>query len=166
MATTHFRGNPVNTIGELPIVGTNAPAFELVKTDLSDLTMDKLFGKRVILNIFPSLDTSVCAASVRRFNAEASKLENTSVVCVSKDLPFAHGRFCTTEGIENVIPASEFRSNNFGKSFGVMLTDGPLRGLLARAVVVLDENGKVKYTELVPEITQEPDYDSALAALK
>ena len=105
MATTHFRGNPVNTIGELPIVGTNAPAFELVKTDLSDLTMDKLFGKRVILNIFPSLDTSVCAASVRRFNAEASKLENTSVVCVSKDLPFAHGRFCTTEGIENVIPA-------------------------------------------------------------
>ena len=166
MATTHFRGNPVNTIGELPIVGTNAPAFELVKTDLSDLTMDKLSGKRVILNIFPSLDTSVCAASVRRFNAEASKLENTSVVCVSKDLPFAHGRFCTTEGIENVIPASEFRSNNFGKSYGVMLTDGPLRGLLARAVVVLDENGKVKYTELVPEITQEPDYDSALAALK
>ncbi len=166
MATTHFRGNPVNTIGELPIVGTNAPAFELVKTDLSDLTMAKLSGKRVILNIFPSLDTSVCAASVRRFNAEASKLENTSVVCVSKDLPFAHGRFCTTEGIENVIPASEFRSNNFGKSYGVMLTDGPLRGLLARAVVVLDENGKVKYTELVPEITQEPDYDSALAALK
>lgn len=166
MATVTLKGNPVSTIGELPAVGSVAPAFELVKSDLSDLKSEDLAGKKVILNIFPSLDTSVCAASVRRFNIEASKMPDTRVVCISKDLPFAHSRFCTTEGIENVISASEFRSNNFGKSYGVMITDGPLRGLMARSVVVLDEAGKVIYNELVPEITREPDYQSALASLK
>ncbi|HPT13529.1 MAG TPA: thiol peroxidase [Bacteroidales bacterium] len=166
MATVTLKGNPVTTIGELPAVGSIAPAFNLVKGDLSDLKSEDLAGKKVILNIFPSLDTAVCAASVRRFNVEASKLPDTKVVCISKDLPFAHSRFCTTEGIENVISASEFRSNNFGKSYGVMITDGPLRGLMARSVVVLDEKGKVMYNELVPEITQEPDYQSALASLK
>jgi len=166
MATVTLKGNPVTTIGELPAVGSAAPAFELVKSDLSDLKSEDLAGKNVILNIFPSLDTAVCAASVRRFNVEASKLPDTRVVCISKDLPFAHSRFCTTEGIENVISASEFRGNNFGKSYGVMITDGPLRGLMARSVVVLDEKGKVIYNELVPEITQEPDYQSALASLK
>lgn len=166
MATVTLKGNPVTTIGELPAVGSIAPAFNLVKGDLSDLKSEDLAGKKVILNIFPSLDTAVCAASVRRFNVEASKLPDTKVVCISKDLPFAHSRFCTTEGIENVISASEFRSNNFGKSYGVMITDGPLRGLMARSVVVLDEKGKVMYNELVPEITQEPDYQSAFASLK
>lgn len=166
MATVKLKGNPVNTFGELPVVGSKAPAFELVKSDLSTLKNEDLTGKKVILNIFPSLDTSVCAASVRRFNMEAAKLPGTVVVCVSKDLPFAHSRFCVTEGIENVVSASEFRSNNFGKSYGVMITDGPLRGLMARSVVVLDEQGTVIYHELVPEITQEPDYDSALANLK
>lgn len=163
MSVTKFKGNPVNTFGDLPLVGSKAPSFELVKSDLSDLKLEDLSGKRVILNIFPSLDTAVCAASVRRFNVEAAKLPNTVVVCISKDLPFAHSRFCTTEGINNVVTASEFRSNNFGKSYGVMMTDGPLRGLMARSVVVIDEGGKVVYNELVPEITQEPDYESAIA---
>ena len=166
MATVKLKGNPVNTFGELPAVGSKAPAFDLVKSDLSALKNEDLAGKKVILNIFPSLDTSVCAASVRRFNVEAAKLPGTVVVCVSKDLPFAHNRFCVAEGIENVVSASEFRSNNFGKSYGVMITDGPLRGLMARSVVVLDEQGTVIYHELVPEITQEPDYESALASLK
>lgn len=165
MATITFKGNPVNTIGELPAKGNHAPDFDLVKTDLSDLNLEALKGMKTVLNIFPSLDTAVCAASVRRFNAEAAKLPNTKVVCISKDLPFAHKRFCTTEGIENVISASEFRSNNFGKSYGVMMTDGPLRGLMARAVVVLDDTGKVTYSELVPEIAQEPDYEAALKAI-
>jgi thioredoxin-dependent peroxiredoxin len=166
MATVTLKGNPFSIYGELPVKGTSAPDFTLVKTDLSELTLTSLKGKKVILNIFPSLDTSVCAASVRRFNKEASGLKNAVVVCVSKDLPFAHSRFCTTEGLENVVPASEFRSNNFGKSYGVMLTEGPLQGLMARSVVIVDEKGKVIYNELVPEITQEPDYESALAALK
>jgi thioredoxin-dependent peroxiredoxin len=166
MATTKFKGNMVNIIGELPAIGTKAPGFILVKNDLSDVKLEGFAGKRLILNIFPSLDTSVCATSVRRFNVEAAKLTNTAVLCVSKDLPFAHGRFCSTEGIQNVITGSEFRSNSFGKAYGVMMTDGPLRGLMARSVVVLDENGTVLYNELVPEITQEPDYDSALASLK
>jgi thioredoxin-dependent peroxiredoxin len=126
----------------------------------------RISGKRLILNIFPSLGASVCATSVRRFKVEAAKLINTSILCVSKDLPFALGRFCSTEGIQNVITALEFRNNNFGKDYGVMMTDGPLRGLMARSVVVLDEKGTVLYNELVPEITQEPDYDSALASLK
>lgn len=166
MAKLNLKGNPINTIGELPAVGSQAPDFDLVKNDLSDIKLTDFKGKKVVLNIFPSLDTAVCAASVRRFNVEAAKMDNTVVVCVSKDLPFAHTRFCTTEGITNVISASEFRSNNFGKSYGVMLIDGPLRGLMARSVVVLDEAGKVIHTELVPDIVQEPDYESAINSLK
>jgi thiol peroxidase len=124
-----------------------------------------LSGKKVVLNIFPSLDTEVCAASVRRFNAEAEKVDNTVVVCASLDLPFAHGRFCTTEGLENVVPASELRDRNFGDAYGVRIADGPLAGLLSRAVVVIDEAGKVAYTEQVPEIVEEPNYEAALKAL-
>jgi len=165
MATVTLKGNPIHTIGELPAVGSQAPDFLLVKSDLSDVSSADFKGRKVVLNIFPSLDTAVCAASVRRFNVEASKLPNTTVVCISKDLPFAHSRFCTAEGIANVVSASEFRSNNFGKSYGVMLTDGPLQGLLARSVVVLDETGKVVYTELVPEIVQEPDYEAAIKSI-
>ena len=155
MATTNFKGQPVKLIGEFIQVGKVAPDFELVKTDLSSFSLKDLNGKNVILNIFPSLDTSVCATSVRKFNKMAAGLKDTVVLAISKDLPFAHGRFCTTEGIENVIPLSDFR-----------FSDGPLAGLLARAVVVIGKNGKVAYTELVPEITQEPDYDKALAAVK
>ena len=165
MATVTLKGNHIHTIGELPAIGSQAPDFTLVKNDLSDISSSDFKGKKVVLNIFPSLDTAVCAVSVRRFNVEASKLPDTVVVCISKDLPFAHSRFCTTEGITNVVPASEFRSNNFGKSYGVMLIDGPLQGLMARAVVVLDESGKVVYTELVPEISQEPDYETAIQAI-
>lgn len=166
MSTTTFKGIPVNTIGELPAIGSQLPDFQLVKTNLSETAPADFAGKQMVLNIFPSLDTSVCAASVRKFNVEAAKLDNTVVLCISKDLPFAHNRFCVAEGIENVVPLSEFRSNNFGKTYGVMMTDGPLKGLLARSVVVADATGKVLYAEMVPEITQEPDYDSALAALK
>jgi thiol peroxidase len=165
MATVTLKGNSIHTIGELPLVGSQAPDFTLVKNDLSDVSSADFKGKKVVLNIFPSLDTAVCAASVRRFNVEAAKLPNTTVVCISKDLPFAHTRFCTTEGIANVVSASEFRSNNFGKSYGVMITDGPLQGLMARSVVVLDETGKVVYNELVPEITQEPDYEAAIKSI-
>ena len=166
MSKVTLKGNIVNTIGELPVVGSKAPEFSLVGTSLSDVKNSDFAGKRVVLNIFPSLDTSTCAASVRRFNVEASKLENTSVVCVSKDLPFAHGRFCAAEGITNVVSASEFRGNAFGKSYGVMITDGPLQGLLARAVVVLDQDGIVLHSQLVPEITEEPDYQPVLDSLK
>ncbi len=165
MATVTLKGNPIHTIGELPIVGAHVPEFKVVKTDLSTLQAQDLKGKKVVYNIFPSLDTDVCAASVRKFNASASQLENTTVICVSKDLPFAHKRFCTVEGLMNVVSASDFRDGSFGNNFGVVLTDGPLAGLLARSIVVTDENGKVVYTELVPEIVQEPDYEAALKAL-
>ena len=154
MATTKFKGQPVKVIGEFIKVGAVAPDFELVKTDLSSFSLKELNGKNVILNIFPSLDTGVCAASVRK------------LLAVSKDLPFAHARFCTTEGIENVIPLSDFRCSDFDENYGVRMADGPLAGLLARAVVVIGKDGKVAYTELVPEITQEPDYEKALAAVK
>lgn len=164
MATTAFQGNTVQTSGELPDVGTTAPTFDLVGSDLSPVTSQDFSGKRVVLNIFPSLDTGVCAQSVREFNERAAGLENTSVVCVSKDLPFAHDRFCSAEGIKNVTTGSAFRSN-FGEDFGLLQADGPMKGLLARAVVVLDENGKVLYTQLVDEITNEPDYDAAEKAL-
>ncbi len=164
--TTKFKGELVKLVGEFVKVGELAPAFKLVKTDLSLLELQSLKGKRVVLNIFPSLDTGVCAASVRKFNKLASEMKNTVVLAISKDLPFAHARFCTAEGIENVVPLSDFRSPEFGKEYGVLMQDGPLCGLLARSVVVLDEAGKVLYTELVPEITQEPAYDKALAALK
>ncbi|NDV79064.1 thiol peroxidase [Dysgonomonas sp. 511] len=166
MATITFKGSNVNTSGELPAKGSQAPDFSLVKTDLAELALKDLKGKKVILNIFPSLDTGTCAASVRRFNKEAAALGDTVVLAVSADLPFAAGRFCTTEGIENVHPASVFRSPEFAKNYGVLMTDGPLKGLLARSVVVIDANGKVVYTQLVGEVTEEPDYEGALKAVK
>jgi thioredoxin-dependent peroxiredoxin len=165
MTSVALKGKPVETIGSLPEVGTQAPSFTLTKTDLSQIRDQDLRGKRVVLNIFPSVDTPTCAASVRRFNVEASKLNNTVVLCVSKDLPFAHQRFCAAEGLKNVISVSDFRSPEFGEDYGVTITSGPLQGLLSRAVVVLDQNGKVVYTEQVGEIANEPDYSKALAAL-
>jgi thioredoxin-dependent peroxiredoxin len=165
MAKTALKGNPVNTAGNLPAQGSKAPGFKMVKTDLSEAKLEDFTGKKILLNIFPSLDTGVCAASVRKFNEKAAGLTNSVVLSVSKDLPFAMGRFCTTEGIENVVSLSGFRNSEFGKSFGIEMTDGPLAGLYARSVVVIDEAGKVVYTELVPEITTEPDYDKALAAM-
>ena len=164
MATTAFKGTPVQTSGELPAAGSTAPAIDLVGSDMSAVTSDSLAGRRVVLNIFPSVDTGVCATSVRKFNELAASLDNTSVVCVSKDLPFALSRFCGAEGIDNVTVASAFRSS-FGEDYGVTMTDGPLAALLARSLVVLDGEGTVVYTELVPEIGQEPDYDAAVAAL-
>ena len=163
MAQTALGGNPVNTVGDLPEVGST-PSFTLTKGDLSDVTPADLAGKKVVLNIFPSIDTPTCATSVRKFNERAASLDNTAVLCVSADLPFAQGRFCGAEGIANVQTASSFRTS-FGQDLGVALADGKLAGLLARAVVVLDESGTVTYTELVPEIAQEPDYDAAIAAL-
>ncbi|AZL05567.1 thiol peroxidase [Brevibacterium aurantiacum] len=164
MAKTAFQGTPVKTVGELPEKGTQAPAFSLVGNDLGEVNSADTTGKRVVLNIFPSVDTGVCAASVRTFNELAASLENTTVLCVSNDLPFAQARFCGAEGIENVVAASGFRSA-FGKEFGVTMVDGPLAGLLARSVVVLDEKGTVIHKQLVDEIGTEPDYDSAVAAL-
>ena len=165
MAQVAFKGNPVKTAGDLPAVGTAAPAFSLSGKDLSDVVLANFAGKKVVLNIFPSIDTPVCAASVRRFNAEASALGDTVVLCISADLPFAAGRFCTVEGLEKVVPASIFRAPEFGTSYGVVISEGPLRGLLARAIVIVDGAGKVAYTELVAEITNEPDYEAALRAL-
>ena len=165
MAKITLRGNPINTSGSLPEKGSKAPAFSLVKSDLSTLTFDELAGKKVILNISPSLDTGICATAVRKFNVLAAGSENTVVLAITKDLPFAHGRFCSTEGINNVITLSGFRDTAFGKAYGVDILDGPMAGLYARSIVVIDEMGKVTYTEQVPEIAQEPDYDSALAAL-
>lgn len=164
MATTAFKGTPVQTSGELPDQGSTAPSFELVGADLSAVTSQDLAGRRVVLNIFPSVDTGVCATSVRKFNELAGGLDNTTVVNVSKDLPFAQARFCGAEGIENVTVGSDFRGS-FGTDYGVLQTEGPLQGLLARAVVVLDEQGKVLHSQLVDEITTEPDYDAAVAAL-
>ena len=165
MAKITFKGNPVATSGDLPKVGSQAPAFTLTKSDLGPVSNQDLTGKNVVLNIFPSIDTGVCATSVRKFNAEAAKLPNTVVLCVSKDLPFAQKRFCGAEGIDKVMTASWFRGQDFGKDYGVTMQDGPLAGLFARAVVVLDGTGKVLHTELVPEIAQEPNYDAALAKL-
>lgn len=161
MASTAFKGNPVQTVGELPQPGQTAPDFALTGADLSEVTRG---SGRTVLNIFPSIDTGVCATSVRRFNELAAGLDNTTVVCVSKDLPFAQARFCGAEGIENVTTGSDFRSS-FGTDYGVTMTDGPLAGLLARAVVVLDTDGTVLHSQLVDEITNEPDYDAAIAAL-
>jgi thioredoxin-dependent peroxiredoxin len=165
MARITLKGNPVNTSGNLPSKGSQAPDFTLVKSDLGKQSLSELKGKKLILNIFPSLDTSVCATSVRKFNQMAAGKTNTVVLAISKDLPFAHGRFCTTEGITNVITLSGFRDSSFGKLYGVDIIDGPMAGLYARSVIVVDEKGKVVYTQLVPEIAQEPDYDSALATL-
>ena len=164
MANITFKGNPLATIGELPAVGSPAPAFTLTNVDLSALSNQDLAGKNVVLNIFPSIDTGVCATSVRKFNEQAASLPNTVVVCVSKDLPFAMKRFCGAEGIDQVKTASWFRGPDFGKAYGVTMNDGPLAGLFARAVVVMDATGKVVHTELVPEIAQEPNYGAALAA--
>lgn len=164
MTDITFKGNPVSTHGELPAVGTPAPDFELVGTDLAPIRSRDFAGRRVILNIFPSLDTGVCAQSVRTFNEKAAGLDNTTVLCVSRDLPFAQARFCGAEGIENVLVASDFRTM-LGETYGVTMIDGPLEGLLSRSVVVIDERGNVAYTEQVPEITTEPNYDAALGAL-
>ncbi len=165
MAQITLKGNPINTVGELPQVGTQAKDFQLIKTDLSVSTLADYKGNRVVLNIFPSVDTSTCAASVRKFNEKASALENTKVLCISRDLPFAQNRFCGAEGLENVVNLSDFKDNSFGNSYGLSIVDGPLAGLHSRAVIVLDENGVVKYTELVPEIVDEPNYEAALASL-
>ncbi|MEO5723148.1 MAG: thiol peroxidase [Ilumatobacteraceae bacterium] len=164
MALTALGGNPVNTIGDLPAVGATTPAFQVTKSDLSEVGPQDFAGKNVVVNIFPSIDTPTCATSVRTFNQRAAALDNTVVLCVSADLPFALNRFCGAEGIDNVQTASSFRSD-FGKVYGVSMTDGKLAGLLARAVVVLDPKGKVIHTQLVPEIASEPDYDAAIAAL-
>jgi len=163
MAQITLRGNPIHTVGELPSVGSPAPAFRLTGGDLGPIGSDLFSGKPVVLNIFPSIDTPVCAASVRTFNERASS-GGVSVVCVSKDLPFAFSRFCAAEGIENVKTASAFR-DSFGEDYGVTITDGPMAGLLARAIVVIGADGKIAYTELVPEIAQEPDYEAALASI-
>lgn len=165
MANITFKGNPIHTVGQLPEVGTVAKDFNLVSSDLSEKKLSDYKGKKVVLNIFPSIDTGVCAASARHFNQEASSLENTVVINVSRDLPFALSRFCAAEGLNDVEVLSDFRGR-FGEDYGVTLEDSPLSGLLSRAVVVLDENGKVKYTEQVPEIGQEPNYNAALEAVK
>ena len=165
MATINFKNSPVSTVGELPAVGDKAPAFDVVGADLSSIDDTSLRGKRVVLNIFPSVDTAVCAQSVRRFNEEANALPNTVVLCVSADLPFAGARFCAAEGLDNVLMGSTFRSS-FGKDYGLTMVDGPLAGLLARAIVVLDEAGTVTYTELVGEVTSEPNYAAATEAVR
>lgn len=166
MATLTLNGNPVHTCGELPTIGFATPAFTLTRTDLRELSSVDLEGKRVLLSIFPSLDTATCAESVRTFNALSADLTDTILLCVSMDLPFAQDHFCGSEGLERACPASAFRNPEFGQAFGLTLLDGPLRGLLARAVVALDENGTVVHTELVPELTQEPDYDLAIHAIR
>jgi thiol peroxidase len=166
MATVTLKGNPTHTIGDLPRVGARAPDFKLVGGDLKDVSLEDYAGKRKILSISPSLDTSVCATSARKFNEQAGKLPNTVVLLVTSDLPFASKRFCAAEGLANVAPLSMMRSRDFAKDYGVLITDGPMAGICARAVVVVDEKDQVSYAQLVPEITQEPDYDGALAAVK
>jgi thiol peroxidase len=166
MATITFKGNPVKISGNLPVKGSKAPGFTLVKTDLSETSLSDFNGKKILLNIFPSLGTSVCSTSVRKFNKLAAGLKNTVVLAISKDLPFAHATFCSTEGITNVISLSGFRDSAFGNAYGVDTLEGPFKGLYARSVVVIDEKGEVIYTQLVPETGEEPDYDSALNALK
>jgi thiol peroxidase len=165
MATITLGGNPVQTNGELPKVGTIAPEFELIKSDLSTVKLADYKGSRLVLNIFPSIDTGTCATSVRTFNAKASGLENTKVLCISRDLPFAQKRFCGAEGLENVENLSDFNEGLFGKNYGLEITDSVLKGLHSRAVVVIDESGNVVYTEQVAEIANEPNYENALAVL-
>ena len=165
MAAITLGGNAINTSGELPKVGTKAPEFQLVKNDLSIASLADFAGSKLILNIFPSIDTGTCATSVRTFNAKASALENTKVLCISRDLPFAQKRFCGAEGLENVINLSDFKTGSFGKDYGLEITDSVLAGLHSRVIIVLDENGTVKYTEQVPEIADEPNYELALASL-
>lgn len=167
MSKITFQSNPVNVIGEFIKTGIQAPDFTLTKGNLDDFRLSENKGKYLLLNIFPSLDTGVCATSVRKFNKLAADMPNTTVLAISKDLPFAQGRFCSVEGIENVIPLSDYKyTSDFAEKYGVLMTDGPLMGLLARSVIVIDPEGKVIYAELVPEIVQEPNYDAALAAIK
>ncbi|MFS4415618.1 thiol peroxidase [Maribacter sp. 2307ULW6-5] len=166
MATVTLKGSEIHTKGQLPANGSKAPGFELTKNDLSAAKLSDYAGSRVILNVFPSVDTGTCAQSVRQFNQEAAALENTKVLCISKDLPFAQARFCGAEGIENVEMLSDFKDGNFGSAYNLTFTDGPLAPLHSRAVVVLDENGKVLYSEQVAEIVDEPNYKAALEALK
>jgi thiol peroxidase len=166
MATVTLKGNPLHTAGDLPSVGSTAPDFKLTKGDLSDVSLKDFAGKKIILNIFPSIDTGTCAASVRKFNVDATKLDNVVVVGVSKDLPFALNRFCAAEGIDNVVTTSALRDDSFAKGYGVTFTDGPLTGVFSRSVVVIDESGTVIHTEQVAETVDEPDYAKALAAVK
>ena len=165
MAQITLKGNPIHTSGELPKAGAPAPGFTLTRKDLSEVSLPDFKGQRLVLNIFPSIDTPTFATSVRKFNAQASQVPNTVVLCISADLPFAAGRFCSTEGLDKVVPASAFRNLEFGQAYGVTVIDGPLRGLLARSVVVINEAGKVVYTQLVAETASEPNYDAALAVL-
>jgi thiol peroxidase len=165
MANITLGGNPIHTSGELPTVGSKSPDFTLVQNDLSTSSLNDFKGSKVVLNIFPSIDTGTCATSVRTFNQKASALDNTKVLCISRDLPFAQKRFCGAEGLENVVNLSDFNTGKFGKDFGLEITDGPLVGLHSRVVIVLDENGTVKYVEQVGEIADEPNYDAALKAL-
>lgn len=165
MSKITFKGSPITTIGELPEINKSAPDFSLTRTDLSDATLKDFLGKTMVLNIFPSIDTPVCAASVRKFNQEASRFDNTVVLCISADLPFAHKRFCEIEGLNDVIPLSIFRSEDFGSNYGVTITDGPLRGLMSRAIVVINKKGNVTYIQQAPEIAEEPNYDEALKAI-
>lgn len=165
MAKITLTGNPFKTIGKLPKVGKKAPKFSLIAADLSKSKLKDFKGSKVVLNIFPSIDTGTCAASVRKFNVEASKLENTKVLCISRDLPFAQARFCGAEGLENVITLSDFAKGKFGKAYGLTIENGPLANLHSRAIVIINENGEVIYTEQVPEIADEPNYEAALKAL-
>jgi thiol peroxidase len=166
MATFKLKGTTVNTNGSLPEIGRLAPEFILTKTDLKDLTLSDLKGQTVILNIFPSVDTPVCSASVRRFNTEVTSLPGVTVLSVSLDLPFAHSRFCEAEGIKNVISLSELRSRNFGDTYGLRIAEGPLKGLLARAVIIIDKESRIVYAKLVEELSNEPDYESVIKAVK
>ena len=166
MAKITLKGKPINTIGNLPPLGSKIPNFIATKTDLTEIGLNDFQGKKVVLNIFPSLDTATCAMSVRKFNEAANKLKNTVILCVSADLPFAQQRFCGTENLKNVIPLSVFRHQEFGKNYGVTIVDGPLQGLLARAVVIVDEDGKAIYTQQVSEIVDEPDYQAALNTIE
>lgn len=166
MATITLKGNTIHTNGELPAVGSKSPNFELVANDLSTVSLDNYKGSRLVLNIFPSIDTGICAMSVHAFNKEVAEMDNTKILCISRDLPFAQARFCGAEGIEDAITLSDFADGSFGNDFGVTITDGPMKALHSRAVVVLDENHQIVHTEQIPEIVQEPDYKKALAALQ
>lgn len=166
MANVTLLGNPIHTIGDLPKVGSQAPNFKLSKTNLSDATLEDYSGSRLILNIFHSIDTGTCANSVRQFNQEASSLENSKVLCISKDLPFAQERFCGAEGIKNVEMLSDFRNGQFGKDYNLEFSNGPLKGLLSRSIIVIDKNGGILYSEQVQEVTEEPNYKTALDAIK
>jgi len=166
MASVLLSGKPVNTNGELPKVGSKAPDFKLTTTGLSIVTLSDFAGSRIVLNVFPSIDTPTCATSVRKFNADASKLENTKVLCISRDLPFAQKRFCGAEGLENVINLSDFNTGNFGKDYGLEFVDGAFAGLHSRAVIVIDENGIIRHTEQVANTSDEPNYESALRHYK